>query len=661
MSDSLRFLVIDDNPDDRRLVKRELSREFAACEALEVTNRQELENALDEGGFDLVITDYQIRWANGLEVLRAVKERYRDCPVIMFTGTGTEETAVEAMKSGLDDYVIKSPQHYFRLAMAARHTLDRVRHLRELSRAEEAQRESEERYHLLVENIRDYAIFMLDTKGRIISWNTGAERVLGYTEAEIVGQPGSIIFTPEDIERGEVEKELGTAARDGRASDERWHVRKDGTRFWASGMVTALRDRSRRGFVKVMRDDTKKKQLEDALRQRAEELAEANRLKDEFLATLSHELRTPLTAILGWTHMLRSGKFNEANTAQALETIERNARAQARLVDDLLDISRIVTGRLRLDIRPVDLRSVTEAVIEVVRPAADAKSIHLRVESDPGGVPFQGDPDRLQQIIWNLLSNAIKFTPKGGRVEVRLEHVRDYAQIKVSDTGKGISADFLPYAFDRFRQADNTLRREYTGLGLGLSIVRHLTELHGGTVSVESGGEGRGATFTVRLPINLPREADDSATGKATGGRQVKNGAAFDYPPVLEGLRVLVVDDDADTLEVISILLMKSGAEVKTAASATEGMETLRQWVPDVLVFDVGMPSEDGYELIRKVRMLRPERGGELPAVALTAYARSEDRARALSSGYQMHLAKPVDPEDLISVVAGLAGRSTKV
>jgi len=659
MNDSLRFLVIDDNPDDRRLVKRELGREFAACEALEVSNRQELENILDEGGFDLVITDYQIRWADGLEVLRAVKSRYRDCPVIMFTGTGTEETAVEAMKSGLDDYVIKSPQHYLRLAMAVRRTLDRVRHLRELNRAEEARRESEERYRLLIENVRDYAIFMLDTDGRIISWNTGAERVLGYTEAEIMGQPGSIIFTPEDIERGEAENELETAARDGRASDERWHVRKDGTRFWASGMVSALRDESLRGFVKVMRDYTEKKQLEDALRWRAEELSQANRLKDEFLATLSHELRTPLTAILGWTHMLRSGKFDEANTVQALETIERNARAQTRLIDDLLDISRIVTGRLSLDIRPVDLTLVIEAVIDVVRPAADAKSIQLSVESDYAAIPFQGDPDRLQQILWNLLSNAIKFTPKGGRVEIRLEHARDYAQIKVSDTGKGIGADFLPYAFDRFRQADNSLSREYTGLGLGLSIVRHLTELHGGTVSVESGGEGRGATFTVRLPINLPREADGSAT-KATGGERVKNSEAFDYPLVLEGLRVLVVDDDADTLEVISMILMRSGAEVKTAVRAAQGMETLRQWVPDVLVFDVGMPGEDGYELIRKVRMLRPERGGELPAVALTAYARPEDRVHALSAGYQMHLAKPVDPADLISVVAGLAGRSTK-
>ncbi|HEX8723617.1 MAG TPA: PAS domain S-box protein [Pyrinomonadaceae bacterium] len=387
-------------------------------------------------------------------------------------------------------------------------------------------------------------------------------------------------------------------------------------------------------------------------RKRAEE---ANRLKDDFLATLSHELRTPLTSILGWSRMLQTNRFDEAVTARALQTIERNAQAQAQLVDDLLDVSRIITGKLRLDVRPVDLSGVITAAADSVRPAAEAKEIELRTLLDPAAGAVSGDPERLQQVVWNLLSNAVKFTPKGGRVEVRLERADSQVEITVADTGRGIAPEFLPHVFDRFRQADQATTRQHGGLGLGLSIVRQLVELHGGTVEVRSEGEGRGATFTVSLPP-LPARA-----GRADGGRRVnpasRTGGALDCPPGLEGLRVLVVDDEADTREVLLAVLASCGAQPTAAASAAEALRLLGRERYDVLVSDIGMPEEDGYDLIRRVRALAGERGGTIPAVALTAYARAEDRMRALRSGFQMHVPKPVEPAELITVVANLAGR----
>jgi PAS domain S-box-containing protein len=392
-------------------------------------------------------------------------------------------------------------------------------------------------------------------------------------------------------------------------------------------------------------------ETEQRLRAEAET---ANRLKDEFLATVSHELRTPLTAIVGWSVMLRTTQLGEEATARAIETIERNARAQTQIIEDLLDVSRIITGKLKLDTRPADLASIVASALDSVRPAAATKGIRLASEAEPGAGAVWGDPSRLQQVMWNLLSNAVKFTPAGGEVTVRLEQTDSHVRVSVSDTGAGVSPEFLPYVFDRFRQADGTTTRAHGGLGLGLSIVRHLVEMHGGTVGAESGGRGRGATFTVELPVL-------SARGAVSDGAQAPAPPrAAEEPettaPSLAGLRVLLVDDEADTRMLLTTVLEQRGAEVSAAASAAEALAAIATFEPDVLVSDIGMPGEDGYSLLRRVRALDPRAGGRVPAVALTAYAREEDRMRALRAGYQVHIAKPVNPAEFVAVVASLAG-----
>ena len=388
------------------------------------------------------------------------------------------------------------------------------------------------------------------------------------------------------------------------------------------------------------------------------EAERANRLKDEFLATVSHELRNPLNAILGWSHMLRLGKLTPANAERAVETIYRNAKSQAQLVADLLDVSRIISGKLRLDVRAVDLLYIVNAAIDSIRPAADAKSIRVQTMLDPAAAPISGDADRLQQVVWNLLTNAVKFTPKGGRIQVKLQRVDSHVEIVVRDSGVGISKEFLPHVFDRFRQADASSTRIHGGLGLGLSIVHQLVDLHGGAVSVYSDGEGKGATFTVTLPfvgvVGNQKEAE------AVHPTQSDEMLSFDGLPSLQGLRILVVDDEPDTRELIEEVLKECGAEVITSPSAAEALVALEKHKPDVLVSDLGMPDEDGYSLITKVRALPSERGGDIPAAALTAYARSEDRMRVLRSGFQFHLPKPVDSAELVTVVASLAGRAYK-
>lgn len=379
-----------------------------------------------------------------------------------------------------------------------------------------------------------------------------------------------------------------------------------------------------------------------------EQAQDASRLRDEFLATLSHELRTPLTAILGWTQMLRTGRHSAAALPRALTVIERNARAQARLVEDLLDVSRITNGKLQLEMHPIEFLTPVDAAVEALRPTAQAKDVELDSVLDPSVGKIHGDVSRLQQVVWNLISNAVKFTPAGGRVEVRLERQGDQAVLSVTDTGEGISPDFAPHVFERFRQADGSTTRRHAGLGLGLSIVRHLVELHGGTVRVESPGIGKGSRFIVRLPrldAAVPANVDMVAQPELFGSGDDS----------LDGLRILVVDDEPDSLEVVAQLLRRRGARVTARNSAEGAMQALRQTTEafDVLVSDIGMPGQDGYALVRQVRTVDALR--DLPAIALTAYARAEDRARAIEEGFQMHVAKPVDPLELASVVANLA------
>jgi signal transduction histidine kinase/ActR/RegA family two-component response regulator len=386
------------------------------------------------------------------------------------------------------------------------------------------------------------------------------------------------------------------------------------------------------------------------------EAERANRLKDEFLATISHELRNPLNAIMGWAHMLRLGKLTDVNAERAVETIYRNAKSQAQLVADLLDVSRIISGKLRLDVRTVDLIYIINAAIDSIRPAAEAKGIRLQMMLDPAAGPIAGDADRLQQIVWNLLTNAVKFTPKGGRIQVKVQRVNSHVEIEVSDSGVGINKEFLPYVFDRFRQADASTTRIHGGLGLGLSIVRQLVDLHGGSVSVHSEGEGKGTTFTITLPF--VGVVDNQNEGESVHPTQGDEAISFEGLPSLQGLKILVVDDEADTRELIREVLKECGSEVITSKSAAEALEALEQHRPDILISDLGMPDEDGYSLISKIRALPDERGGQIPAAALTAYARAEDRMRVLRSGFQFHLPKPVDSAELVTVVASLAGRA---
>jgi PAS domain S-box-containing protein len=423
------------------------------------------------------------------------------------------------------------------------------------------------------------------------------------------------------------------------------------------GTLTIIEDVTER----VAREAELQAQLEDRSRllsnekQARSDAERANRLKDEFLATISHELRNPLNAIMGWAHMMRLGKLTPANVERAVETIYRNAKSQSQLVADLLDVSRIISGKLRLDVRTVDLLYIVNAAIDSIRPAADAKGIRLQPILDPSVGPISGDADRLQQIVWNLLTNAVKFTPKGGRIQVQLQRVDSHVEIVVTDSGIGISKEFLPHVFDRFRQADASTTRIHGGLGLGLSIVHQLVGLHGGSVSVQSEGENKGATFTISLPFvgvvtNQETEAVEAIHNEE---RNTLEGL-----PSLQGLKVLVVDDEPDTRELIREVLKECGSEVITSSSVDEALLALEEHKPDILISDLGMPDEDGYSLISKIRALPAEQGGQIPAAALTAYARTEDRMRVLRSGFQFHLPKPVDSAELVTVVASLAGRA---
>jgi signal transduction histidine kinase len=409
-------------------------------------------------------------------------------------------------------------------------------------------------------------------------------------------------------------------------------------------------ERSLRYAIALQRAEEERRQLLEREQQARMQAQAANRAKDEFLATLSHELRTPLNAILGWSRLLASGHLDGATARRAVEIIERNTRLQAQLIEDLLDISRIVTGKLRLDFRTVDVRTIAEGAIEAVRTTAEGRGIVLECDLAAADELILCDPGRMQQVVWNLLSNAIKFTPPSGRVNVRVWRDDGLVTVQVSDTGAGIQPDFLPHVFDRFRQQDPATTRKYGGLGLGLSIVRHLVELHGGTVTASSEGEGRGATFTVTVPV-APARTVESTT------EQLAASEAIGQLPSLAGLRVLVVDNEADARALVATVLERCGARVRTAPSAVEALALIQREPPDVLISDIAMPGEDGYDLIRKVRALDGT-ARQLPAAALTAFATASDRARALLAGYQAHLPKPVEPSELAAVVAALAGRT---
>ena len=526
-----------------------------------------------------------------------------------------------------------------------------LRDITERKLAEQALRESEDRYRDLVENSHEL-ICTHDLEGRILSVNPWASRILGYEQSSLVGMNIRDGLAPEY--RDEFDEYVQKIKRDGFAKGVMQVRTTCGERRVWEYHNTLRTEGVEAPIVRGMAHDvTERRQALAREREARREAEAANRAKDEFLATVSHELRTPLTAVVGWANMLRSGRFDAETTAHALEVIERNAGAQAQIIEDILDVSRIITGKIRLNMQTTDPSVVVVAAVETIRPAAQAKGIALACSLDPQVGTATADPDRLRQIAWNLLANAVKFTPQGGRIEVRLERAGGDVRLIVRDNGAGISPAFLPHIFERFRQADSSTTRKHGGLGLGLAIVRHLVELHGGTVSAAS--EGEGATFTVSLPVNgQHQEADVLVGASAHLFPRPAEGKSVDGYPTFGGLRLLIVEDEEDTLAMLAMVFGQCGAEVKAVGSTAEALSLIEGWRPHVLVSDLGLPGEDGYSLIRKVREKESREGGFIPAVALSGYARMEDKARALAAGYQLHLAKPVGLLDLTNAVAGL-------
>jgi signal transduction histidine kinase/DNA-binding response OmpR family regulator len=710
-----RVVVADDNADMREYVSRLLR---ARWDVEAVGDGHAALGALRARPADLLLADVMMPGLGGFELLRAVRAdaATRNLPVILLSARAGEESRVEGLEAGADDYMIKP--------FAARELVARVeahlqlKALREnaeadrralLEREQTARREAEEKTATLetINRIGQRLAVQTELTALVQSFTDEATRLAGaqfgaffhnvtddtgesYTLHAISGGPRAAFETfplPRNTAlfsstfRGERIIRLDDVTRDPRFGQS---APPDGlppghlpvTSYLAVPVVSRTGEVVGGLFLGHEKPGMFGERLEPIMaglaaqlaiaidnarllekEQRARAAAEAaSRAKDEFLAVLSHELRTPLNAVYGWARMLRAGNLHGDAVPRALDVIMRNANAQVQLIDDMLDVSRIVTGKMRLDVRPLDLTVVVDAALDVVRPAAEAKGLLLQPILDPQALRITGDPDRLQQVIWNLLINAVKFTPRGGRVQVQVHRVNTHVEIVVSDTGQGIAPDVLPHIFERFQQGDSTSTRRHTGLGLGLALVRHLVELHGGSVEAASPGEGQGATFTVRLPIAAPRERDEAPP--ARGRLQLAAAPLVARGPSLQGLRLLVVDDDRDGLELVTTILLGRGAEVRTAATAADGLAALQAWRPDILISDIEMPGEDGYTLIRRVRALDAGALARVPAVALTAYGRVEDRLRTLSAGYSMHIPKPVDPAELVIVVASLAGRT---
>jgi PAS domain S-box-containing protein len=534
----------------------------------------------------------------------------------------------------------------------------------EQRRAEAAVAEQREWLETTLESIGD-GVIATDVRGQVVFMNPIAEHLTGWRGADVHGRPCTEVFNiVNEHTRRPVENPVTRVLAEGTVVGLANHtllIAADGTERPIDDSGAPIRNDDGRivGVVLVFRDVTDRRRAEverhaaaaererllDAERIARTEAERASRVKDEFVAMVSHELRTPLNAILGWTQLMMRSRHDPAVVERGLDVVARNTRLQAQLISDLLDISRIVSGKLRLDVQSVALDSVVTDAIEAVQPEAAAKGVDIRRTLGDGVGQVAGDPGRLQQVVWNLLSNAIKFTPSGGHIGVTLRRVDSHAEITVADTGAGINAEFLPHIFDRFHQADRSITRRFGGLGLGLSIVKHLVELHGGTAHVDSGGEGKGATFTIKLPTSNVVDAPEGAMPSAN-----VNEAVQDLP--LDGIRVLLVEDEADTREFVTRLLETHRARVLSAASAAEALSLFAAEVPDIVVSDIGLPGVDGYDLMEEIRRKSVADGGGVPAIALTAYARSEDRTRALLAGYQAHLAKPVEPSELVATVA---------
>jgi PAS domain S-box-containing protein len=509
------------------------------------------------------------------------------------------------------------------------------------------------------------AVIEWDSDFRVSRWSKSAERLFGWKAEDVLGKHVNewrFVFA-DDVDAVALVTNRQREGMEVQGVQRNRNYTRGGAVLYCEWYNSVLHD-DRGKLVSVLslvldvtaRQSAEEERAASLLRERdaRRHAEEADRLKDEFLATLSHELRTPLTSILGWASMIRNGEVEGSNASRAIETIERNARSQARLIDDLLDVSRIITGNLRLDLHPLNLAPIVEAALDALRPTADVKGIRLQTHFTPEECLVKGDPNRLRQVIWNLLSNAIKFTQRGGSVNIDLNCIESTARLMVSDTGDGISAEFLPYVFDRFRQAEGSISRKQGGLGLGLAVARHLVELHGGTIRAESEGPGKGSVFSVDLPLGQERRDPAHAEERR---RELERRRSRSGVVRLDGVHVLLVEDDDDSRKLLGTMLKRHGATVTSTKSAAEALSVFEGELPDVMISDIGMPDQDGYELIRKLRRLPVEQGGAIPAIALTGYASRKDRERALSSGYDQHMAKPIEQADLIKAIAALIGR----
>lgn len=642
MPHSAKILVVDDNPATLYSTSRVLkSAGFNVIEA--ATGMDAVRCAMDCP--DLVVLDVNLPDIDGFRVCREIRAREETAriPVVHLSATFVKDVdKVHGLEAGADGYLTHPVEPPVLIA-----TVNAFLRARE---AEEAMRKSEAKFRAVFEQALS-GIALLSDQMIYLEANPAMCRILGRTRGEIVGKHLSA-FIPAECEHDVAQITSPLESTGG------WRgalpaIHSDGKRVeleWSISIHSLPGVR-----LAIVTDISERERLLASERAARAEAERANRLKDDFLATLSHELRTPLNSIVGWSHLLMRPDIARSEVVEGVEVIERNARAQAQLIDDLLDVSRITSGKLRLNVQPVDPTATVNAALETVMPAANAKSISIERALDSRAGLIMWDPSRLQQVVWNLVNNAVKFTPRGGRIKVQLDRIESLVQIAVSDNGRGIRPDFLPHLFERFRQEDSSTRRGQGGLGLGLAIVKHLIEMHGGTVVAQSEGEGLGSTFTVRLPVAAVQSAAGQV-GPDDVGKQVAPPKPSLPRVSLAGCRVVVVDDDADARELIRRVLGEAGADVVDVSNVPQALDTIDRFKPNVLISDIGMPGEDGYDLIRQVRQ-RGHGSKSLGAIALTAFARDEDRERAIAAGFQTYLSKPVEIEDLVAATASLVRR----
>lgn len=651
----LTILHVDDNEANRYVVRRILQN--AGFTVVEAATGDTGLAAIATHQPALVILDVKLPDISGFEICRQIKSNVETAfiPVLHLSASFVKsQDKAEGLDSGADAYLAQPVEPIELLAT--------VRSLLRIRRAEELALSSAQQWQTTFDSIND-SVCLLDQEGKFLRCNQAMVRLFGQPLQKILG------CVHYEVMHRELGVGDGTCFHRTRETHQRQVLEIQAPERWFSKTIDPVLDKQGvfTGAVLILADITERKRAEAllkeqndrlnrlmiSLQEQTEQAQQANRIKDEFLAVLSHELRSPLNPILGWAKILQTRLQDEAKTQYALETIERNAKLQAQLIEDLLDVSRILRGKLSLNTGQIDLAFTIKAALETVRLSAEAKSIQIQIRIEPNVGPVLGDPSRLQQVVWNLLTNAVKFTQPGGQVEIRLEQIdapdtlTAYAQIVVSDTGKGISADFLPYVFDYFRQADGTTTRRFGGLGLGLAIVKHLVELHGGTVQADSPGGNQGATFIVKLPII--RTTKHNSTDTSSSNPSIFN---------LDGLQILFVDDDRDSRELITFLLQQHGAEVTEVESAAEALCNLRETEFDLLISDIGMPDMDGYALVRQIRKHLLEQGRNIPAIALTAYAGAINQKQALAAGFQQHVTKPIEPDILLQTIWTLTKRN---